>query len=425
MGTLIERPIYLQRALAFRDSDLVKVVTGLRRCGKSSLLALVRQRLESEGKTGDSFISLNLEDIGLGIRSGEELYEYCRLHLNPGGRTYIFLDEIQRIAGWHDAVNAMRAAFDCDIYVTGSNAFLLSSELATYLSGRYVEIRMLPLAFEEYASFCGISFNETRTVGIADSGEMVTCEELLSRYLVYGGMPAIARLDITQSMHASYLSSLYDTVVVRDILDRESHASKRLIASKETLDLLARFLADNVGNQCSANSISASLAAIGRKTSRDTVASYLAALSDAFIFYECSRYDLHGKSLLKTLPKYYLADVGIRSYLEGYRPSDSGRMFENMVYLELRYRGWSVHVGKLYSKEVDFVAIRDGKVLYLQVTDELLAEETRERELAPLRSIRDNHEKAIVVRQGTYESDVDGIRILGPSEFFFDYLDRV
>lgn len=422
METLNDRPIYLDRALAFRDTDLVKVITGLRRCGKSSLLALVRRRVEAEGP-GPSCITLNLEDIGLGIRTGDDLYDYCKTRLNRHGKTYIFLDEIQRVERWHDAVNAMRVAFDCDLYVTGSNAFLLSSEIATYLSGRYVEVKMLPLAFEEYVAFCGVRLNGSRTAGLAASGEVVTCDDLMSRYLGYGGMPAIASLSLTQGMHEAYLSSLYDAVVVRDILDRERHASRRLIASKDTLDSLARFLADSVGNQSSASSIANSLAAGGRKVSRDTVASYLTALTDAYVLYPCERYDIHGKALLKTLPKYYLADVGIRSYLGGYRASDSGRAFENVVYLELRYRGWSVHVGKLYNKEVDFVAIRDGRVIYLQVADELYAQQTRERELGPLRSIRDSHEKAVVVRQGTYERDVDGIRILTPPEFFFGYLD--
>lgn len=420
--TLVDRPTYLRRALAFRDTDLVKVVTGLRRCGKSSLLALVRRELEREGVPASALISLNLEDIGLGVRTGNDLYECCRARLSPGGRTFIFLDEIQRVEGWHDAVNAMRVAFDCDLYVTGSNAFLLSSELATYLSGRYVEVKMLPLALDEYVRFCGVTLNDARTAGVTSSGEVVTCDDLVSRYLVYGGMPALASLGCTKEMHAAYMAGLYDAVVVRDILDRERHASKRLISSKDTLDSLVRFLADNVGNQCSANSIAGSLAASGRKVSRDTVASYLTALCDAYVFYPCERYDIHGKALLKTLPKYYLADVGLRGYLEGYRPSDVGRVFENMVFLELCYRGWSVHVGRLYGKEVDFVAVRDGKVLYLQVADELYAEETRERELGPLRSIRDNHEKAVVVRQGSYERDVDGIIILTSPEFFFGWL---
>lgn len=422
MNRLVDRPTYLQRALAFRDTDLVKVITGLRRCGKSSLLALVRRQLKDEGTPESSFITLNLEDIGLGIRSGEDLYNRCKTNLNPKGRTYIFLDEVQRIENWHDAVNAMRVAFDCDIYVTGSNAFLLSSELATYLSGRYVEVKMLPLALEEYVRFCDVALNENRTAGLTASGDVITCDDLVTRYLTYGGMPGIASLDIVQAAHEAYLSSLYETVVVRDILDRERHASKRLISNREVLDSLARFLADNVGNQCSPNSIANALTSKGRKTSRDTVAAYLTALTDAYVFYPCERYDIHGKALLKTLPKYYLADIGIRGFLEGYRPSDIGRAFENMVFLELRFRGWSVHVGKLYGKEIDFVAVREGRIVYIQVADEMYAQSTRERELGPLRSIRDNHEKVAVVRQGTYEPDVDGIRILTPPQFFFGWL---
>lgn len=420
MENLIDRPVYLERALAFRDTDLVKVVTGLRRCGKSSLLALVRRRLIEEGVPQAAFVTLNLEDIGLGIRSGDDLYAYCKERLNPSGKTYIFLDEIQRIDGWHDAVNAIRVAFDCDLYVTGSNAFLLSSEIATYLSGRYVEVKMLPLAFGEYADFCGVKFNREHTAGSSRSGEIVTCDQLMSRYLAFGGMPAIAHLETTQEMHSAYLQSLYDAVVVRDILNRERHASARRISNPGALDAIAHFLADNVGNQCSPNGIANALPPEGPKVQVDTVRSYIKALCDAYVCYPCSRYDIHGKSLLKTLPKYYLADLGIRSFLEGYRPSDIGRAFENAVFLELVYRGWAVHVGMLYGKEVDFVAVRDGKVMYVQVADEMYAETTRERELRPLRMIRDNQDKIVVVRQGSYEPDVDGILIKTPKDFFFE-----
>ena len=419
MAKLIQRPTYLSRALAFRDTDLVKVVTGVRRCGKSSLLALVREHLFAEGIPQEALVSANLESLGLGIRSGNDLYEYFQARLNGDGKTYIFIDEIQRVEGWHDAVNAMRVAFDCDIYVTGSNAFLLSSEIATYLSGRYVEVRMLPLAFEEYVRFCGITLNGARTAGTDASGELVLTQDLLARFMEYGGMPAIASLKTTQGMHADYMDSLYESVVVRDILNRERRASERSISDPVLLRRLVEFLADNVGNATSLNKVASTLSSAGSDTTRFTIAAYAKALEDAYLVYPCSRFDIHGKDILRTAPKYYLVDTGLRSYLGGYRGGDLGRTFENTVFLQLAYEGWKVHVGKLYAREVDFVATKDGRIVYIQVADEMLSEGTLERELAPLRSIRDNHEKWIVVRQGDYPPDVDGIRILNPNRFFF------
>lgn len=419
MDKLIQRPIYLAHALAFKDTDLVKVVTGVRRCGKSSLLELVKEHLIGAGVPESSVVFANLEDIGLGIRYSDDLYSYFKARLATSGKAYIFIDEVQRVEGWHDAVNAMRVAFDCDIYVTGSNAFLLSGELATYLSGRYVEIKMLPLAFSEYVGFCGVELNDARTAGFDASGEIVLTQDLLARFMTYGGMPAIANLGTTQGEHESYMESLYESVVVRDIMNRERRASERRISDPALLRKLVEFLADNTGNATSLNKVADTLSAAGSSTTRFTVAAYAKALTDAYLFYPCMRYDIHGRDILKTAPKYYLVDTGLRSYLGGYRGGDLGRTFENVVFLQLAYEGWKVHVGKLYGKEVDFVATKDGRIVYIQVADEMFEEKTRERELLPLRSIRDNHEKWIVVRQGSYPADIDGIRIIGPEQFFF------
>ena len=413
---LIQRPTYLERALMFRDTDLVKVVTGVRRCGKSSLLQLVREHIEGEGASGRSFASLNLEDRESGVRTDGDLYEWCKSHMGAG-RTYLFLDEIQRIEGWHDVVNSLRVGFDCDIYLTGSNAFLLSGELATYLSGRYVEVKMLPLTFREYADFCGLRPAEGNSIMLRSGGDPVLTDDLVMRYLRFGGMPAIASLATTQAQHEAYLSSLYETVVVRDILDRERNATERAIRNPDLLRLVCEFLADNVGNTMSANGMAGALSQT-TKVSDKTVAAYVKALNDAYTFYPAKRYDLHGKAVLRTLPKQYIVDTGLRSYLMGYRGSDVGRVFENAVYLQLLHDGWSVHVGKLYQKEVDFVCLREGEVLYAQVTDSMADEATRERELAPLRAIADNHPKWVVVRQGSYPPDVDGIRIVRAADFF-------
>ncbi len=415
---LVNREAYVERAMLFRDTDLVKVVTGVRRCGKSSLLALVRERIESEGVPGRGFVSANLESRETGVRTDDELYAYVKARLSGGGRTYVFLDEIQRIEGWHDVVNAMRVDFDCDLYVTGSNAFLLSSELSTYLSGRYVEVRMLPLAFSEYCDFCGLSFAPGSSAALDGGGNAVAFDDAFARFLRYGGMPAIASRGTTQAAHEQYFSGLYEAVVQRDILNRERAASERAISDPQLLRTLLEYLSDTVGSTASVTRIANTLTSAGSKTTHATVSAYVRALADAYIAYPCKRYDIHGRAILKTMPKYYMVDTGLSTFLGRYRGGNTGFAFENAVYLQLLYGGWSVHAGKLYDREVDFVATRDGRVLYVQATDEMFADKTRERELAPLRSIRDNHEKAVVVRQGSYEPDIDGIEIVSARDFF-------
>ena len=415
---LLPRDAYLSKALMFRDTDIIKVVTGIRRAGKSSLLELIRQQIQSEGVAERSFVSINLESRTCPVTSESDLYGYCKARMAETGRTYLFIDEPQRLAGWQDAVNALRVDFDCDIYVTGSNSYLLSSELSTFLSGRYVEIEMLPLSVPEYVRFCGLVFNADNPVAIAEDGSVVLFDAVLERYLRFGGMPAIASLETTQAAHEAYLSGVYEAVVVRDILNRERRQGKSRVTDAAQLKRLTEYLAGEIGNLCSANGIANALTSAGKKTSQVTISSYLDALRDAYVFYEAKRYDLHGKETLRSLPKYYVADLGLRSMLMGYRLLDVGRAFENAVYLHLRYAGWAVHVGKLYQREVDFVAIQDGRRVYLQVADNLYAGETLERELAPLRSIHDAFPKMVVVRQGSYDSDIDGIQILGAQRFF-------
>lgn len=415
---LINREKYVEEATLFRDTDLIKVVTGVRRCGKSSLLALVRRKIEAEKIEGRGFVSINLEQRGLGIKTDDELYEYVKSHLAENGRTYVFIDEIQRVEGWHDVVNSIRVEFDVDIYLTGSNAFLLSSELSTYLSGRYVEIKMLPLSFSEWCDFCSLPFSPGSSVALNPSGDVILFDDAMTRYLAYGGMPAIASLSIGQEAHRQYMEGVYEAVIQRDVLNRERNASTRRISDPDLLRTICAYLADTVGNPVAATKVANTLTSAGRKTTHVTVSSYMKALEDAYIAYPCQRYDIHGKAILKTQPKRYLVDTGLANFLGGYRFSNTGFAFENAVFLQLLYEGYSVHVGKIYQKEVDFVANKDGRIVYVQVTDEMFSESTRERELTPLRSIRDNHEKIVVVRQGTYENDVDGIRIVRARDFF-------
>ncbi|EFM46631.1 hypothetical protein HMPREF0580_0678 [Mobiluncus mulieris ATCC 35239] len=414
---LMNRQHYLDQALLFRDTDLIKVVTGVRRCGKSSLLALIRRHLERESP-GTWTVELNLESMSCPVDSDRELYDYFRQRLNPQGRSYFFLDEPQRIKNWQNAVNAMRVDFDCDIYLTGSNAYLLSSEFSTYLSGRYVEIKMLPLAFGEYADFCGLSFAPGKNVTLDESGEPVLFEDFFAQYLRYGGMPALAGGDIDQEKHALYLSSLYEAVASRDIVNRERNREQSRITNPQLLRDIAVYLADNIGNLVSASGIANTLTSAGMKTTHPTAASYIEALNQAFLFYRATRYDLHGKAMLRTNPKHYIVDLGLRSFLGGYRVSDAGRIFENAVYLELLFRGYAVHVGKIYGQEIDFVAIKDSERLYIQATDDMPTPATQERELAPLRTLRDSYPKLIVTRKPQVVTDFAGIRVVSARDFF-------
>lgn len=411
------RDRYLEEAMRFRDTDLVKVVTGIRRCGKSSLLELVRAQIELESDVPVSCVSANLEARGLGVRTDDDLYEFMRSNANPEARTYYFLDEVQRVEGWHDVVNSMRVEQDCDIYLTGSNAQLLSGELATYLSGRYVEVRMLPLSLSEYLDFCGVTFAPGKTISLDASGEPVSFEDVFLRYLRYGGMPAIASLSTTQAEHAQYMDGVFNTVVVRDVMGR-GRGGEAPVTDPDLLRIVSEYLADTVGRQSSVKRMADAINAGGRSVSHRTLGSYMRALEASYVIYPCKRYDIHGRAILKTMPKYYLVDMGMRQYLNGYRGSDVGLVFENAVYLQLLYEGWQVSVGKLYQSEVDFVASRDGRTVYLQVTDRMDAESTRERELGPLRSIRDSHEKVVVTRIGDSETLDDGIRVVRARDFF-------
>ncbi len=278
---------------------------------------------------------------------------------------------------------------------------------------------MLPLALSEYLDFCHLSFSEGEAA-LDPSGKVVLFDEVLERYLKYGGMPAVAGMDTTQVAHSAYMSALYDAILTRDIINRERNRGQSKVTDPVLLGKIADFLGDNIGNQLSIKSIADTLTSAGSKTTNKTVDSYLSALNEAYLFYRAGRFDLHGKEILRTNPKHYIVDLGLRSHLGGYRASDVGRQFENAVYLQLLYKGWQVHVGRLYTKEIDFVAIKDGRTIYVQVTDEMFSESTRERELGPLRSIRDSYEKMVVVRQGRYEADADGIRIVAARDFFLD-----
>ena len=345
---------------------------------------------------------------------------------------YLFFDEIQRVSDWQTAVNSFRVDFPCDIYITGSNAFLLSSELSTYLSGRYVEIKMYPLSFKEFIDFHGYSLvtrkspdGNTRKRIFNESGDFDT-RELFNAYLKYGGMPVLSDIGLEQDKVIAILDGVYSTVVIRDILERERRKGQRAITDPLLLRRIIMFLADNIGNNTSISSIGNILVNEGlldegnRKTkpATHTVQSYITSLVDSYIFYEIKRFDIKGKAYLRTLGKYYIVDTGLRNYLLGFREGDTGHIIENIIYFELLRRGYDVAIGKMDQKEIDFIATKADEKKYIQVTESMLSPETRERELSPLQKIRDNYEKIIITLEYDFTQTQDGIKIVN----ILDYL---
>lgn len=433
--TLKKRDLYLNQLIAFQDTEPVKVITGIRRCGKSSLLKLMIQHLLAGGVEPGQIITMNFESMDYRGMTVEELYAYVKERILPDKRMYLFFDEIQRIIDWQDAINSFRVDFFCDIYVTGSNAHLLSSEISTYLTGRFVEIRMLPLSFKEFLDFHGFAVLEYKSPAgdlrrrLKDSeGNPYELNELFEAYMRFGGMPGIADVGLEQDKAWTLLDGIYNTVVVRDILERERRRGQRQITDPELLRKLVLYLADNIGNSTSATTISNTLVSKGMLTERkrsgspavQTIQAYVAALVESYIFYEIKRFDIKGKGYLSTLGKYYIVDTGLRNFLLGYRNMDIGHAIENIVYFELLRRGYDVAVGKIGDREIDFIATKVDEKRYFQVTENMDAETTRERELEPLRQIRDNFEKSVIVLDSHQTVTQDGIKIIKLLDFLLE-----
>ena len=353
----------------------------------------------------------------------------------PGKRMYLFFDELQRIDAWEDAVNSFRVDLDCDIYVTGSNAYLLSSEYSTYLSGRCVEIKMLPLSFREFLDFHNFEVRETSSAlggthrQVFDkNGERYDLREVFDAYMRFGGMPGIADIGLDQEKALSLLEGIYSTVVVRDILEREKRRGQRQITDSALLRKIVLFLADNIGSSVSVSSIGNTLINEGlledgkRKgiPSTHTVQAYIAALLESYFFYEIKRFDIKGKEYLRTLGKYYIVDIGLRNFLLGFRNRDSGHAIENVVYFELLRRGYDVAIGKIDNQEVDFIATTADDKLYIQVTESMQSEDVRKRELAPLQKIRDNYEKIVLSLEPGLDASYDGIKSLNLVDWLLD-----
>ena len=389
---MIERKEYLDQLIASREKNIIKVITGVRRCGKSTLFELYIDYLKSTGVTDDQIISVNLEDIDYEhLLNYKALYEYVKERLQKGKYTYVFIDEALSCKGFEKAVDSLYIKPNVDVYITGSNAYMLSGELATLLSGRYITIEMLPLSFKEYCT--------------AQTGNGKSMSENFNDYLRFGSFPYIAQLERNDAAVTPLIDGIYNTILIKDVAKRKG------ITDVSLLENIVRFVASNIGSPISTKKISDTINSSGRRISVNTVDSYLRALTDSYILYKADRYDIKGRQFLKTLGKYYIVDTGIRNLLLSSAESDIGHLIENVVYLELKRRGYKVNIGKMLENEIDFVASNmDGRTYY-QVPASVLDTGTLERELAPLRKIPDNHPKLLLTLDEVGAgSNYEGIR---------------
>lgn len=421
------RPNYLKKLIGFKDTEPVKVITGIRRCGKSSLLKLMIEHLKQNGVLPSQILYVNFESFEFVEFNSTKLYNYVKERIVANKRMYLFFDEVQRVKNWENAINAFRVDFNCDIYITGSNAYLLSSEYATYLSGRCVEIKMLPLSFVEFIDFNDLSLKtevgalgDKRTYAEDSSGSKYPLKEVFNSYLKFGGMPGITELGLDQEKSLMLLDSVFSTIIVRDILDLANLREKGPINDSVLLKKIVMFLSDNIGNNVSLSSIGNTLSNEGLledvktkgKVSVHKLQYYVNSLLESFFFYEIKRFDIKGKEYLKTLGKYYIVDLGFRNLLLGYRNRDTGHVLENIVYLELLRRGYDVSIGKIDNLEIDFIAQKSDEKLYIQVTDDMSISSVTQRELAPLKKVKDNYPKIVLALNLGLETNYDGIKIL-------------
>ena len=387
---MIKRQTYLEKLLPFKDKQLIKVVSGVRRCGKSTLFKLYQEQLLNDGVAPDQIISINLEDLAFeSLLDYRKLHDYICARLLPDRKNYVFLDEIQNVPSYEKAVDSLFIKDNVDLYLTGSNAYMLSGEMATLLSGRYVQIEMLPLSFAEYVS----AFEKDRNI-----------DRLFQSYLENSSFPYALQLSDPNAVR-DYLQGVYSTIVLKDVVARKK------VADAAVLDSLIKFMFDNIGNLCSAKKISDTLTSCGRKITSPTVESYLSALTESYILYRVPRYDVKGKNLLKSLDKYYLCDTALRRLKVASEASDSGHILENVVFLELKHRGYEVYVGQAGNKEVDFVAIKAPNIVeYYQVSETLRDQATLTRELSALETIADHNPKYLLTADITPAESYNGIQ---------------
>ena len=391
---MIIREMYLNRLIEAKDTEFIKVITGVRRSGKSTLLLMFKDFLLNNKIKESNIIHINFESaIYDDIKNYKDLYNYIKDKIT-NDKMYILLDEVQNVDKWEKAINSLNIDFNVDIYITGSNAYLLSSELSTLLSGRYIEIKMYPLSFKEFLKF--------------NNYDEINVEDKFYEYLKYGGLPAITLIKDKPDLVMSYLNDIYNTIVKKDIIDRNG------IKDITLLENIIKYLSTNIGSSVSSTKISDYLNSnkITYKSNHQTIDNYLNMLEKSFIMYKADRTDIRNKTLLKTLGKYYISDIGIRNIILGFRNIDEGHLLENIVYLELLRRGYKVNIGKTGDYEVDFVAENPNKIVYYQVTKSLDNEDVKFRELRSLESIPDNYEKIILTLDKTINKDYNGIKII-------------
>ena len=397
---MVIRKDYLDKLIMWKDHEIIKVITGIRRCGKSTLLMQFQDYLRDSGVMDEQIVSINFEDLKFeALLDYRSLYEYVEDKIIPGKKMYIFLDEIQKVSDFEKTVDSLYIKENVDVYITGSNAYLLSSDLSTLLSGRYVEISMLPLSFKEVYEEKG--------------GDK---EEAFNQYLKYGGFPYLMNMPLADEQINMYLEGIYNTVILKDIEERENRkyldSNKRKVTNIVLLKSIAKYLASAVGSIISVKNVTGYLTSTGRKVSSSTVDDYMEALQEAFIFYPVERFDISGKKILKTLNKWYIVDLALRDYMLPKETYDLGFSLENTVYFELLRRGYRVNVGKTGSSEVDFVTKKNNEIIYYQVTASMIDKSVFERELAPLRSIKDNYKKIVLTLDKFTLGNYDGIEVV-------------
>lgn len=386
---MIERSQYIEILDKWRDKHVIKVVTGIRRCGKSSLLKMFRERLISSGVSTDQIQDYNFEDIdNEPLLDYKTLYSHIKSRLHSTCKNYLFFDEIQMVDNFQKVIDSLFLSDNIDIYITGSNAYLLSGEIATLLTGRYIEIKLFPFSFKEFM----------RTLP-----QDTTPESSYRQYIEQGAFPYVTRISQDKEMIREYLQGLYNTIVIKDVISRKKITDVMMLQS------VVRFLADNIGNISVIKRISDTMTSMGRKISSHTIENYISALTDSFIFYPVSRYDAKGKQLLKNGQKLYIADIGLRQAINGSRHGDLGHILENIVYLELARRGGEIYVGKVGDAEIDFVVIRGNEKTYYQVSLSVRDEATLQREMAPLLTIRDSFPKYLLTLDNDPVINRDGI----------------
>lgn len=397
MNIKISREEYLQKLKDFRDKDVIKIVTGIRRCGKSTLLEIFQGYLQENGVDKDHIIFLNFEDYNnINLLEPKALHGFIQDKIIDDRMYYVFLDEIQNVKDFPRVVDSLNLKKNVDMYLTGSNAYMLSSETATLLAGRYIEVKMLPLSFKEYVESCG------------DKKEL---NKKYRNYLRFSSFPYATMLNENEERIQEYLEGIYSTVILKDIVSRKK------VTDAMMLESVIRFVFDNIGNLASTKKISDTMTSDGRKIDVKTVEKYITALMESFVVYQAKRYDVKGKNYLKTLDKYYVVDIGLRYMLLGSKNADTGHILENIIYLELIRRGYKVYVGKVENEEVDFVAMNSKGTIYYQVAASVRDESTLERELRPLQKISDHYPKYILTLDEDPDADYDGIRRINALDF--------